>query len=302
MYHRVALESFDPWGLAVSPENFARQLRWLRENRTVMSLTDFAAGHRDGTLPENAAALTFDDGYCCVAEAAAPLLSEQAMPATVFLPAELIERERPFWWDELERIVLQSDRENLVLDGEAVALGRQSAEDRKWRPGAPPATPRQAAFHRIWAKLRPMPPAAIDSAVADLREQAAVAEERPASKRPMSPREVRNLAGSGIEFGSHALTHPWLASLDAREKAREIGETIARCETLTGIRPASFAYPYGNFDAEAVRLVEEAGFLCACSTERRSVSQRSSRFALPRVQVGDWDAIELRMELQAVGI
>src|SRR5690349_5856170 len=76
MYHRIASETFDPWRLAVQPEAFAEQLAWLARHRTVLRLGEFAAFHRRGKLPRTAVALTFDDGYGCTAEVAAPMLKK----------------------------------------------------------------------------------------------------------------------------------------------------------------------------------------------------------------------------------
>ena len=41
LYHRIADETFDPWGEAVAPTNFREQLEWLAGNRTLLRLTDF---------------------------------------------------------------------------------------------------------------------------------------------------------------------------------------------------------------------------------------------------------------------
>ena len=93
MYHRIADESFDPWGLAVSPENFADQIDWLKQNRTILSLPDFVELHRQGQLPRNATALTFDDGYACNADVAVPLLEKLGIPVD-HLPARRSDRAR----------------------------------------------------------------------------------------------------------------------------------------------------------------------------------------------------------------
>src|SRR5438270_773320 len=73
MYHRIADEKFDPWGLCVTPDRFANQLSWVAKNRTPVPLPEFAELHRRGVLPDNAIAVTFDDGYACTAKIAAPL-------------------------------------------------------------------------------------------------------------------------------------------------------------------------------------------------------------------------------------
>jgi peptidoglycan/xylan/chitin deacetylase (PgdA/CDA1 family) len=296
MYHRVAEETFDPWGLAVGRANFAEQIHWLKANRTVLPLGTFAARFAKGTLPSDAVALTFDDGYSCSAEVAAPLLEQAEIPATVFIPAALVDRCQPFWWDELRSIVFGFEGHSLDVANQQVVLGRSRVDDDRWSPGAPPMTPRQVAFQRLWTLLHDKPPAELDAAMADLRRQSGV-EANGDSPGPMSPAQVRDIASDCIDIGSHALTHPWLSALDSSAKRREIEDSMDHCERLSGRPPTSFAYPYGNFDEESERLVEDSGFDCACTTEGNVVGSKSRQFALPRVQAGNWSADRLRKTL-----
>src|SRR4051812_23080297 len=90
MYHRIASETFDPWRLAVTPEAFAEQLGWLARHRIVLRLAEFAELHRMRKLPRASIALTFDDGYVCTAETAAPMLQKAGMAATIFIAPEQI--------------------------------------------------------------------------------------------------------------------------------------------------------------------------------------------------------------------
>jgi peptidoglycan/xylan/chitin deacetylase (PgdA/CDA1 family) len=52
-----------------------------------------------------AIALTFDDGYACNAEVAAPILDRFAAPATIFLAKGGLAGSAEFWWDALEQII-----------------------------------------------------------------------------------------------------------------------------------------------------------------------------------------------------
>lgn len=293
MYHRIADESFDPWGLAVSPSRFADHLHWLGRSRRVLPLDEFVARHGARELPANAVALTFDDGYSCVAEIAAPMLEKARLPATIFIPAESIERGRPFWWDELRELVLSHDEDHLILHGTRFELGPRHSDDGRWPPGARPHTSRQAAFRRIWTELKEKTPAELEVATEQLRSQVrgTAGAEVP---RPMSPEQVRKTSSDRIRFGSHALTHPWLTRLSDAEKRREILGSVERIEALSGRRPSAFAYPYGNFDRTSERLVEEAGFVCACATIGDPVSVNSRPFAMPRIAMGNWSSQEIR--------
>lgn len=89
-YHAVGHcpDENDPQGLFVSPEDFARQMEFLAERRTVVPLTDIVADR----LPEGhpAVAVTFDDAYRNILTNAAPVLRSFSFPATVFVPTAYI--------------------------------------------------------------------------------------------------------------------------------------------------------------------------------------------------------------------
>ena len=287
MYHRIGSDGFDPWGLVVEPGRFSDQMAWLSNNRSVLPLTEFVARFSAGDLPNDAAAITFDDAYACTAELAVPELQRAGLPATIYLPAQLVEKGRPFWWDELQAIVLSAEANVLHLDGQAFALGDKRGDDGDWKPWSPPRTPRQSAFLSLWTALRSQSSTTLDHAMSSLRSQAPAPDLDPL-KRPMSPAQVRSASAKGFHFGSHALTHPSLPHLTRAEKVREIGDSVERCAALSGHVPRTFAYPYGDFDEDSAKLVEEAGFEAACSAEGHCVDARSEVFALPRLGVGDW--------------
>ena len=299
MYHRIAVETFDPWRLAVAPEMFAEQLAWLARHRNVLRLSEFADLHRRGKLPRTAIALTFDDGYACTAEVAVPMLSKAGMPATIFIAPDRIERGAPFWWDELQQIVIEHDASVLTPAGERVHLGDRGDRDWDLDPDREAWTPRQRAFFRLWQRLRTLPPDELEAAMSELREQR-IGEAVRQLPRLMTAGVARAIRSEQIEFGSHALSHSSLPNLSPGERAHEIGDSASACEAITGARPSTFAYPYGDYDEECEELVREAGFACACTVEPYAVRRGSRLFALPRVQAGNWTARRLAKELHAL--
>src|SRR5271165_2456680 len=63
MYHRIADNPVDYFGLSVCPTRFEEHLRVLRRTRYPLPLTDFVRDLVAGSLRSNAVASTFDDGY-----------------------------------------------------------------------------------------------------------------------------------------------------------------------------------------------------------------------------------------------
>ena len=288
MYHRIAEDPFDPWGLCVPPARFSEQMEWVAKNRIVLDLGEFARHHESRSLPCNAIAITFDDAYASIAREALPLLDRLELRATIFIPAALVQRESEFWWDELARLIIAFEGDRLILAGEGgVELGVSDPTDRHWRRGAPPETPRQKALREIWSRIRTWPPEKIEAALGELRHQIGAAPPL-SDDPPMSAAEIRSVTSERVEIGSHALTHPSLPALKPDRRKEEIEGSIPACEAISGERPISFAYPFGEYDGEIEELVLSSGFTCACTSDHGAVSVASRLSALPRVGVGNW--------------
>ena len=108
LYHRVAELTTDPQLMSVSPQRFAMQLECLSRNYQVVSLKTMVEDLKDeGKVVDRVVALTFDDGYADNFFNAKSLLEAYNVSATVFVSTGHIGENREFWWDELERILLQ---------------------------------------------------------------------------------------------------------------------------------------------------------------------------------------------------
>lgn len=131
-YHEVDPE----WQstLSVTPEAFASQCTWLA-NRTVLSLDDAApVAAATGRLPRGTSAITFDDGFPGVGAHAWPILRRHRLPATVFIVAETMVRERQVDWVDTEEpgvlgTMQRSEVEALAADGMTIGSHSLSHHD-----------------------------------------------------------------------------------------------------------------------------------------------------------------------------
>jgi peptidoglycan/xylan/chitin deacetylase (PgdA/CDA1 family) len=329
MYHRVATPLQDPWGLAVSPANFESQLLMLKRHYQVLPLSEFARFRREGRLPPNAVAITFDDGYACNALVAAPLLDLHGLPATFFLATGMIGKRHEFWSDELERVVFDSSSRGsarITIGGESLDVDLGSATDapevaRAWIEFDPPRTlaqairkrlngvvgrdrprrsPRQDAYLRLWAALKPLSAEEQMTAIARLASEVGSTAPPRESHRPMTRDEAGAMASRGIsEIGGHTVTHPSLPAWDRARQKREIFDSIDACEEISGRRVTTFAYPYGDHSDTTLAVMAERGIDAACATISLPVRSGAHPLALPRMQVLDWPGDKLLVMMNA---
>lgn len=100
LYHRVCDMKPDIWNLAVSPVQFELQMKYLKENYSIMRFEDDWSNIR-----EKSVVITFDDGYLDNYRNAWPILEKYQIPATFFVSTGNIDSENEFWWDELSSLI-----------------------------------------------------------------------------------------------------------------------------------------------------------------------------------------------------
>ena len=103
-------------GIKVAPENFERQMRYLKDKRyNVISLDELAEGIKKGKrFTHNAVVITMDDGYRDNFIYAYPVLKKYGFPATIFLIANNIGTDANFLnWDEVKKM----SKDNISFGG-----------------------------------------------------------------------------------------------------------------------------------------------------------------------------------------
>ncbi len=309
LYHRVNRVPLDPQLLCVTPEHFVEHLAVIRRAYRTVALPDLLAGLGGRLWRDRQVVLTFDDGYADNLDAAQPLLAQQEVPATVFVTAGMLDSDREYWWDELERIFLATPdlppRLSLALEGQEHTwdLPAAAADAPGWNVLLPgPRSARQVVYAELMSLLRPLSPAARGTALAELFAWAGLSRAARPGQRALSSTELRQLeAGCLVAAGAHTLTHSVLASLPLPQQWAEItaGKTVL--EACLAHPVPAFSYPFGgrgDYTLETVRLVREAGFACACANFPAPVMWGVDHFQLPRFLVRDWDGPEFARRLE----
>jgi peptidoglycan/xylan/chitin deacetylase (PgdA/CDA1 family) len=318
LYHRVATLDTDPQLLAVTPENFAAHLDILRECATPMSLADLVRATRSGAVPRNAVAITFDDGYADNLELASPLLHARDIPATVFVATAGSDNNCEFFWDDLDRILLQPGKLpedvhlqigtktiDLALHDDAHYSAAAATRDKHWNVTL---SEDPSARHRAYRSLCPaLHNATIEErnrALQQLHEWSAQPTAPRPSHRMMTPAQMRDLTRAGlIDIGGHTVNHPLLSRESAEIQQREIQDCKTTLQFILDREVTTFSYPFGgrrDYTPDTIAAVQHAGFHHACSNFPGHLLPGHDLHQLPRMLVRNWPAEQFRHWLLAL--
>ena len=301
-YHRVGNLRTDPWSMTVTPQHFLEHLEVLRQYAHPVTLERLSRGFVEGDLPDRSVAVTFDDAYADSLYGAKPLLERYEIPATVFVATEYIGHTLGFWWDELDRLLLQpgalpeefylrinKNQYRWKLGKTDRHSGDTSRQLPLWRVGWDDSMFRYYLCHSLAELLRPLTEGERRKVLNELLAWASAEPGVQPGHRILSLEEVVTLAQADlIEVGAHTMTHPMLSLLPQASQRHEIVGSKTRLEEILGQRVNKFAYPFGVPAKDTVGILREAGVTCACLLAQKYVNPLINRFQLPRVAAEDW--------------
>ena len=277
-YHAVCARDAgyaDP-GICVTPAAFAEHVAYFASNYSVLPLPDAADALRRGlSLPPNALAITFDDGYEDNL-AAAEILARHGLSATFYITAGCLAGGEPFWPSELRSLMAGITGPELAVSAAGVDL----------RLAVATPAEKRAAVARLTKTFKAHPVPVREALRERLREASTTAG---AASPMLNWDQVRRMHALGMVIGSHTMTHPNLPNAGLDRARVEIVESKARLEAETGAPVTMFSYPNGGAERymtrEVAALVREAGFAAATTSRNAFAGRSSDLFALERVQV-----------------
>jgi len=267
-YHRVVddftgeLQRSIP-GLLISKETFRRHLE--EANRagyafaTLEEALEVMEGRRKAT--RDLCVVTFDDGYRDVYRHGFPILKAMGIPATIYLPADYVGTERRFDHDRLFHLIrmLQDRRIEPLYE----TLPPWSAG--LIAPVLAGSIPLSAALDDFIAYHRgAMLRATIDGLE---RQLGSVGRALPEQGDVIDWEEAREMSRSGISFGAHTLKHTVLTLEPVEQVRAEVEGSRDILQRELGQQVVDFAYCNGWYSDVVIRVLREAGFRSAVTTE-----------------------------------
>ena len=247
-------------------------------------LEDIPALMRDKNRRSRFAAFTLDDGYRNNAEHALPVFARHNAPFTVFVNSAFAERTRSIWWETLSAL-LQFDR---ILHFDFGHGRGEETLDVTTKAGKAITFDRFCDF--VWHGDEMLALARLDAlAIANGVDPIGIT-----AKLTMTPEELKQLSHQPLAtLGAHTETHRALSRLSDAEARYEMEHSAQWIKALTGERPQTIAYPYGDSRAACMReyrIAEELGFTVGVTTRPGIISDKGKQpmTGLPRVSLNGY--------------
>jgi peptidoglycan/xylan/chitin deacetylase (PgdA/CDA1 family) len=221
-YHHFEAEPSDATrhlGISTPPDIFRGHLDYYQLHFNVVGLDAVLAGD----LPERALLITLDDAYRSIAEVAAPLLKERDLPAVLFTNPRVITGP----------CVPLDNLLSIALAALAFLLGQSGPATFGDLITGPVS--RMSAMQR--ERLRTDLLARLSTPEAQLYRVLDLF---------LTPGQLMELPGAGIEVANHTRSHVHCGALTPDEIKSEIIDAKAEIEDLTGQPVRAFSFPYGN--------------------------------------------------------
>jgi peptidoglycan/xylan/chitin deacetylase (PgdA/CDA1 family) len=289
-YHRV-VDRLDFDGavnpsLCITTDTFRQQMEQLRERFVILPLSYVVrAVAGEISIPHDAAAVTFDDGYRDVLLRADPILRELAIPATVFVPtgfADAAGAARLLPHDRLYAGAWAAKKSGRGFDG----LGDSETALLFAHAERVLATKGPAG---VVEDLIAATSAATLARIIDTLEARFGAPPLDDGAQVVAPDEVRALADRGWEIGGHTVGHVVLTHESPAEQRRQLVSSKRALESWSGRPCRFFAYCNGYHSPSLVSELRRAGYEGAVTTcDRPNASAGGDPFRITRKVL--WEA------------
>ncbi len=283
-YHRICpipndKYPFDQELISATPEEFEKELRYLKQNLDLMTIEEFeCALSQERKLPKRPALITFDDGYADNYDIAFPILKSLHLSACFFISTRIVGTNQLPWWDVVACCFKRSKVASFNSPFGDFDLPYQC--DR---------SAHKASSNRFLAQMKA---AAWPQALRFLEILKAETGVDPSEYVEFAPfitwDQAREMASGGMELGGHTRSHPVLGRVNDRGVLKdEIGGCYEDMGRELGKNPLAFSYPEGYefaMSEAADTAIAKAGFKLSFSYLHHFAPKNPNNlFRLPRI-------------------
>ena len=283
LFHRVS-DTPDPYWPPLPKPAFQKILHFFAGKYNIRSIADLVSYSPDELT--GSCFIVFDDAYKDFLENAWPLLKQNKIPVTMFVPVESIETGKPIWITWL----------NICIDGAKVKQLTMNTGERQIEYDLSTQTAKINTAHLLLKWLKTLPYREniywLDQILKQTGQNA-----NSMNIPVMSWTEIHETKEQ-VDYQSHTMTHPMLGNIQEPEDlSYEMGEAKKIIINRTGMSTDFISYPIGSYSkaviAEAKKHHKLGFAVDGQLVDLKKMSDADYRYKIPRFNVSDTDPYEL---------
>lgn len=103
----------------------------------------------------------------------------------------------------------------------------------------------------------------------------------------MTSEQLKEMDRNGISIEGHTVTHPMLNTLSYNNQLKELKDSKEALEKILGRQIDYIAYPYGKYNDDTLKLVEQLGYKMAFSTKSGLAHKSNGIYKLHRIYISE---------------
>lgn len=280
-------------------ELFKQQIAFLKEKFTIVTMGDVieAWNSENSSLPENAALLTFDDGYIDNFTAVFPILNEYKVQGSFFIPGKSFAENVLLDVNKIHFILASTDIN--VLKKDILALLDRYRKEEPEIPSNEELYEKYAVAGRYDNKETVFVKRILQTAIPErIRNQISselfqkyvgMPEDKFARELYMNRDQIRCMKREGMFIGVHGYDHYWLGNLTEQEMQADIDKALEIMDEFIDKDNWVLNYPYGSRNPNVLQYIETRGCKAGMTIEVEVAdTARHGRYELPRLNCNDF--------------
>ncbi len=301
MYHYVRdlQNSWYPEIKGLNVDLFKKQIAFLKNRFTPVTVEEVIAFFDEGIpLPDDALLLTFDDGYIDHFTTVFPILQENNIQGTFFIPGKTFSENILLDVNKIHFVLASAPIKDLydevlkyiddILINNECDLPSKEELIRKYA-----IDERFDSSEVVFVKrmLQTVLPESIRNRITTslFAKFVGLDEGKFARELYMNMDQIKCMKRNGMYIGLHGYDHYWLGNLPKEEMEADIKASLSALSDVVDIKTYIMNYPYGNYNEEVLSYLRKTGCKLGMTTEVRIANvTKDNRLLLPRLDCNDF--------------
>ena len=289
-------------------DKFKRQIKYFKENYNFIRMEDLIEYYKSPnkkSLPDKSILLTFDDGYKDHYTYVLPVLLENNIQGSFYIPTKCFQDKKVLDVNKIHFILescIGKEEKILTEIKEYLEINKDSRisllYNEYFREYAIASRFDKKEIIFIKRMLQVVLPEDYREKLVDLlfKKYVCLIGDKIISERAfweelyLTPDQIRLMEKLGMHIGFHSHNHVWLNSLSKEEQESQIKSSINYFKEIgINTKKMTISYPYGGYNEDTIELMKKYKISLGFTTEVKKVDLKiSDCLKLPRMDTNDF--------------